>query len=140
MSFLLASCREDWEETGDPQALASALFWVFLHRQLLPVWLSEAAGAALIQRRGKEHVQQYEADARHRMRWWCVKRMHDNGAPWEEAYEQAADKLRETAVGGSAESDEEELRQVSAEAQSPPRLQSAKPRQLGPLARLYAWH
>jgi hypothetical protein len=101
--LLLASCREDWEKTGDPQTVATACCWVFMHRQLLPAWLNEAVGAASAQRRGKRHAQQYEIDAQHRIRWWWVKRTHDNGASWERAYKEAADTLRETAASGSPE-------------------------------------
>lgn len=100
---LLASCREDWERTRDPQALVTAQSWAFMHRQWPPNWLLEAIGAVLCRRRGKEHAQHYQLDVQNRLRWMTVRRFHDDGATWERACEQAEAELKETAARGSAE-------------------------------------
>jgi hypothetical protein len=101
--LLLASCREDWETTRDPQALMSARAWALMHRQWPPAWLNEAIDAALLMRRGKLHDEQYLAEAKHRLRWLHAKHIHDRGASWEDAWAEASDRLKATLARGSAE-------------------------------------
>jgi hypothetical protein len=72
-----------------------------MHRQQLPRWIVEARGTPLW--RSKKHTQQYETDARHRMRWMWVKFLHENGVTWDDAYATAADRLQETTARGSPE-------------------------------------
>jgi hypothetical protein len=102
-ALLLAGFREDWEATRDPQALACALTWILGHRQLLPGWLVEATGAALMQRRGKEHEKRYMDDVACRTRWHTVVAVkHFYGLSWEKAYARAAELLALTGARGSA--------------------------------------
>jgi hypothetical protein len=100
----LAACWAGWEATKDPAAPLEALILAHCYRQTTTnhFWLVEAACTLMLKRRTKGYItRHYNATIRW-MRYAAVRDAERTGLSWDDAYEDAAQKLANTNARGEA--------------------------------------
>ena len=109
----LNDSRRTWDETGDPLAVAEAITWVYLHRQLIPPWLEEAAIRSLVRERTELQTRRHREAMQHWWRWRLVRDGKLANLSWAKAYERAARMLTD----GGKPVDEETVKKSYARVQ-----------------------
>jgi hypothetical protein len=89
----LKHCERGWFTTKDPAFIAEALISVHLHRQPIPLWLTEALVTLVLGHRTKSHATRALDQHSHWMRFEAVRAAKEHGLRWLQAQVEHAPKL-----------------------------------------------
>jgi hypothetical protein len=111
----MAKCKAGWQATGDPAFVSEAEVHAHLHRQPKPLWHTEAVIELCAKRRTKGYATRVLNAAVKWQRFDAVREAKRSGMTWDEAYEEAAKRLRGATASGEASTMKDTYVEVAAD-------------------------